>query len=748
MTVELSARRRRVQDGVGESPRRPDGPAKARGEYEFSSDLVADDALWGATLRSPHARARISRLDVTPAHAVPGVLAVLTAEDVPGLSHYGLEVADQPVFASKEVNHWGEPLAVVAAVDPETAHRAVAAIEVEYEVLEPRVDPEEADRLDEVFRRVRIRRGDPELRGEVVVEGYYELGMQDQAPLGTESGIAIPDGAGGVDLHAPSQWIHEDRRQVSACLGLSPDQVRVHPAGVGGAFGGREDLTLQVHLCMLALRTGRPVRMSYDRQESFAAHVHRHPARMWYRHEADRAGHLVRVEARLLLDGGAYTSASPAVTANASYFAVGPYRCPSVQVDGVTVRTNNPPCGAMRGFGAVQACFGHEAQMDRLAEALDMDPVAIRMVNALGPGDVLPTSGQPIDGSLPVAEVLATVAALPLPGPPTDDDVGSLPGGTGLAAPAAVVRRGIGYAVGIKNLAFSEGKDDYAEARVVLTSRGAEVHTAAAELGQGVILVAGQIARTTLGMERVEVRLSHTSQIGSAGRSSASRQTQMTGGAVQQAARLVLEEALRRTGGTELCDAGVLRDGELLVSLEELCAEGPIDVHTTFRHPPTEKPDQDGQGRLHAGYAVAAHRAVVDVDPELGVVRVVRVDTAQDAGKLIHPDSARGQVVGGILQGVGLAVMEELVLDRGRVVNAGFTDYLIPTFADAPDVEVVFLEEGDPWGPFGAKGVAESPTVSSTAAVVAAIRDATGISLHRAPVRPQDIVQDLLDVVT
>lgn len=729
-----------IRGGVGESPPRPDGAAKARGEFEFSSDLgVGEDTLWAATLRSPHAKARILELDTSQACRIPGVRAVLTSDDVPGEPFFGLEVADQPVLAGRTVEYWGEPVAVAAADDYETALRAAEAIVVRYEELPPQLDPEEAERRGDVYRRVNLVRGDQEARGEIVVEGYYEIGTQDQAPLGTESGVAVPDDRGGVDIYAPSQWIHEDHRQIAQSLGIPPEQVRVHPAGVGGAFGGREDLTLQIHLCMLALRTKRPVRMVLSRQESFAAHVHRHPARMWYRHEADAEGRLVRVEAKILLDGGAYTSASPAVTANASYFAVGPYNCPSVSVAGVTVRTNNPPCGAMRGFGAVQACFGHESQMDKLAMRLGLHPTEIRRRNALDVGDVLPTSGQAIDAPLPVAQLVESVSSLPLPEPPGGDDLRTMPGGANHSTFKQHIRRGIGYAVGIKNVAFSEGKDDFAEARVVLTADGAEVHTAAAELGQGVVVVAQQVARTTLGMNTVRVVLANTSQIGSAGRSSASRQTQMTGGAVQKAAQLLLEEVFARTGGDALSDSGVLRDRELIVTLPELCASGPLEASATFRHPATVKGDANGQGRVHAGFAVAAHRAIVDVDVELGLVRVVQVDTAQDVGRLIHPGLAMGQVVGGIMQGVGLAVMEELKIEEGRVRNAGFTDYLIPTFADAPHVEALFLEEPDAWGPFGAKGIAESPTVSSTAAVVAAIRDATGAELFRAPVRPSDI---------
>jgi xanthine dehydrogenase D subunit len=730
---------RGVAHGIGTSPARPDGVPKVKGEFAFSGDLAEEGMLWGATLRSPHARARIVSMDTAPALAITGVRAVLTQDDVPGRRTCGQAVQDQPVLADGEVRFWGEPVAIVAADDLETARRAAAAVVVTYESVEPLTDPEEADRRGEVFRTMHLKNGDPGRHGAVVVEGYYETGTIDQAMLGTEAGLAVPDGEGGVDLHVATQWLHEDLEQVAASLGLGPDRVRLHLSGIGGAFGAREDLTLQIHLCMLALRTARPVKMVLDRAESFAAHVHRHPTRMWYRHEADPDGTLVRVEARLLYDGGAYQTTSHAVLANGVYFATGPYRCASVDVRGAATRTNNPPAGAMRGFGAVQVCFAYESQMDRLAAALGIDPIDLRLRNALDAGDRLPTTGQVIEGSFPVAEVIRSLAAMPLAGPRPSDDPVLLPGGAGRTTPADAVVRGIGFAVGFKNLAFSESFDDYAEARVTLTPEGLVVETAAAEVGQGMVTVLQQIARTATGIGTVEIRFADTSRIGSAGSTSASRQTQMTGGAVLEAAARVREEALARIGGDDLSDDGVLRRDEVVATLAEVLADGPISAQVRFRHPPTTVTDEQGRGSPHAGFAVAAHRAVVDVDPDLGLVRVVQIDTVQDVGKALHPASVLGQLEGGILQGVGMAVMEELVVDRGKVLNASFTDYLLPTILDAPHVEAILIEEPDHWGPFGAKGVGEPPTISSTPAVVAAIRAATGKELSRVPVRPQDI---------
>ncbi|MGH9185492.1 MAG: molybdopterin cofactor-binding domain-containing protein [Acidimicrobiales bacterium] len=710
--------------GIGESAARPDGIPKVKGQFAYSSDLWAEGMLWGATVRSPLPRARIASIDPSEARSCSGVHAVLTHEDVPGRKTFGLEVPDQPVLAWNDVRYEGEPVALVAADHPETARRAAEKLTVDYEELPPLTDPEDAlgdgapklHPSGNVIRHVRIRHGDERARAEVVVSGTYEVGMQDQAFLGPESGLAVPDGDGGVDLWVATQWLHEDRDQVAACLGLTPNEVRLHLGGVGGAFGGREDVSMQVHACLLALTSGHPVKMSYLRDESFLGHVHRHPARLRYRHHATRRGDLVKVEAELVLDGGAYASSSTAVLANACCFAAGPYRAPNALVEGWAVRTNNPPCGAMRGFGAVQACFAYEAQMDKLAAALGIDAVELRLRNALAPGDRIIT-GQVIRGTAPVAEVIRTCAGAPLPAlpPPAGAEEMALPGGAGRTADPSEVRRGVGFAVSVKNLMFSEGFDDYAIASCRLEGGVATIKSACAEVGQGFVTLAQQIAREVLGVDEVVVAPADTS-IGSAGSTSASRQSWMSGSAVQAA-----------------CEAVRAR-------LVEAAPGDVIEETVTFRHAPTQPLDENGQGDAHVSFAFAAHRAVVDVDLDLGLVRVLDITTSQDVGRVLNPLQCVGQIEGGIAQGVGLAVMEELVLDRGRILNPSFTDYLIPTALDMPDVHIAALiEQPEPGGPFGAKGVGEPPTISSTAAVVAAIRAATGLPLTRVPVRPQDI---------
>lgn len=740
MTTTSPKTRSRVRGGVGESPLRPDGIPKVVGNFAYASDLRAEGMLWGATLRSPYPKARITKLDTGPALAIGGVVTVITQDDVPGRPGFGMHVPDQPVFAHGECNYWGEPIAVVAAHDLETAKLGVSAIVVEYEELEPLTDMEEADAADSQTRRMKIRRGDREAAGAVVVEGYYEVGQQDQAPLGTEAGLAIPDGEGGVDLYAVSQWTHSDHWQIYPCLDMEPEQIRCHPVGMGGAFGSREDVSMHIHLCMLALRTGRPVKMMFDRAESFVGHVHRHPARLWYRHEADTEGKLVKVEARVILDGGAYESSSNAVIANAAYFALGPYNCDNAFVDAVAVKTNNPPSGAMRGFGGVQTAFAHEAQMDRLADELGIDRLEIRRINALGRGDNMNTSGQLIEGSLPTAELIDELATMPLPDALDSDDPRHLPGGTGLTTSPNHIRRGIGYGVTIKNLAFSEAFDDYSDVRIAISPIGVEIYSAAAEVGQGMVTIMQQLAREVLQMEQVAVVWSDTNVIGSAGSTSASRQTQMTGGATYQCAVELRDLLLAEFDGDDLSGEGVWRNGEVVATLAEICGSGTREHEIRYRHPETFATDENGQGDAHPAFAVAAHRAVVDVDPELGLVRVIQLDTVQDVGKVLNPVAALGQIEGGAMQGVGLAVLEELVLDKGVIKNANFTDYLLPTFLDAPHIEVRFVEQPERWGPLGAKGIGEPPTISAGPAVVAAIGDAIGRHLYRAPVLPQHIV--------
>lgn len=743
---------------LGTSASRPDGVAKVQGGFAFSSDMWADNMLWGATLRSPHPYARVLAIDVSGAYAIDGVATVVTAADVPGKLTYGLIVQDQPVFAAigDTVRYSGEPIAAVAADHPETCQRALAAIKVTYEVLTPVTEPEDciagvAEQIHpdgNIFRHQRIISGDTSIEGVIQVEGEYEIGMQDQAFLGLESALAIPDSGGqGLEMYVATQWLHEDRKQIADCLNIPEENIRLVLGGVGGAFGAREDISLQVHTALLAMKAGRPVRISYGREESFYGHVHRHPAKIWMKHHADANGKIVKIESRMVFDGGAYCSTSPAVLINGITHTQGPYKCENAVVDGWAVRTNNPPCGAMRGFGVVQACFAHESQMEKLATAVGVSPVEIRLLNAMETGDRMIT-GQIMDSVAPVAQCIRETDAIPMPAPLENSaDLRTIPGGTGLTAQPSNIRRGVGWGVSIKNLMYSEGFDDFSTARCRINNGVVTIKFATSEVGQGFTMLAQQIARTVLGVDEVILDTIDT-QVGSAGSTSASRQTWMSGGAVQAACRAALAQLFDHVAtqfemtrseleidGTDIVD----RLTQHRLSVSEAISEVDIDCTEEYHHPPTEDLDENGQGNCHVAYAFVAHRAVVDVDPELGLIKVVQIATAQDVGRVLNPLAAMGQIEGGIAQGLGLAVMEEIIVKDGKVRNPSFTDYLLPTFLDAPTVEMVFIEEHEPKSPLGAKGIGEPPCISVTPAIANAIRQAVGRDLPRVPIRPYDI---------
>ena len=741
---------------LGNSALRPDGVAKVSGKFEFSSDLHAEHMLWGATLRSPHPYARIVSIDLSAAYKILGVEAIITNDDVPGKKTYGLIASDQPVFASEFVRYVGEPVAAVAADHPETCRRALAAIKVEYEVLTPVTDAEFAilpttaqiHPDGNLIRHQRIITGDQNLQGEIIVEGTYELGMQDQAFLGLEAALAIPDtGGNGIEMYVATQWLHEDQKQIAACLGLPLEKVRLTLGGVGGAFGAREDISLQVHCALLALRTSRPIKMQYGREESFYGHVHRHPAKIWIRHHATRAGVIQRIESRMVFDGGAYASTSSAVLINGITHIQGPYKCLNATVDGFAVRTNNPPCGAMRGFGVVQACYAHESQMDKLGTACGISPVEIRLINAMVTGDKLIT-GQVVESVAPVARCINETNSIPMPAALAKNaDPLEIVGGSGLTSLPHNIVRGVGWGVSIKNLMYSEAFDDFATARCQLQDGVVHLKYATVEVGQGFVILAPQIARSVLGVDEVVIDPVDT-RIGSAGSTSASRQTWMSGGAVDGACRLVRQRLFEHIGKKYDVDPMrlVIEDtdvvdmiGDFRISVTEASTGVLIDETFEHHHRPTQELDENGQGNCHVAFAFVAHRAVVDVDVELGLVKVIQIATAQDVGRVLNPIAALGQIEGGIAQGLGLAVMEEIVLDNGKMRNPSFTDYLLPTALDAPQVVAIMIEEPEPQAPLGAKGIGEPPCISVTPAIAAAIRNATGRDLPRVPIRPQDI---------
>lgn len=753
--------------GLGSSPLPDAAHAKAIGTYPFAADLWAEGLLWGALVRSPHPHAEILRVDPTPALELPGVYAVVTAEDVPGDPLWGDRVVDRPVFAEDVVRFHGEPVAAVAADHPDTARLAAAAVEVEYQLLEPVSDPEKSFQAPEVHpdgnlvRHLPLRFGDPTVVGDVVVEGLYRLGRQDPATIGAEAGLAVPRPDGGVELHISSTDPHADRDRAASCLGLEPERVRLVVAGVPGAVGDREDVGMEVALGILALHTGRPVKMSLTREDSFLGHPHRHPAVLRYRHHADQDGQLVKVEAQLLLDSGAYVGASEEALATLVSFAAGPYVVPHVFVDGWAMRTNNLPSGRLRGEGALQACYAHESQLDKLAGKLDVDPAELRRRNVLATGDVLPT-GQTVTCPAPVAELLDAVVTEPLPPLPGDqpEEEWLLPGGpTGAADPPAV-RRGIGYALGMAPLLGVEDADEVSTATVRLRPAedadgpisGVEcvVECAAVDTGSGFSTLAAQIVQEELGVARVRVTGADTDQP-SAGPSGRGRQTWVSGGAVERAVKMVRTQLLQPLALELGMSAELLSlrdgavhsyDGRHTRPVADVLAGRDLWASAQYRPHPTEALDESGQGDAFAGMAFAAMRAVVDVDVELGSVRVVEVAVAQDVGRALNPRQVRARIEDGVTQGVGLALMEDLRTEDSVVQDLSLAGYRLPTAMDAPEVRVVsLLEERDVVAPFGAKGVGAIPVVVSPAAVAGAIRAACGRPVSRLPLHPHDAVE-------
>ncbi|WP_326600581.1 xanthine dehydrogenase family protein molybdopterin-binding subunit [Streptomyces sp. NBC_01803] len=747
---------RRDPHGLGASVEPAEADAKVRGTYPYTADLWAEGLLWAAVLRSPHPHARIKGIDTAEAAEMPGVRAVVTHQDVAGEAGLGRSVTDRPALASDVVRYHGEPVAAVAADHPETARLAAAAIIVEYEVLDPVTDPEksfEAEPLHpdgNLIRHIPLRYGDPAATGEIVVEGLYRVGRQDPALIGAESGLAVPRPDGGVEIYTGTTDPHTDRDRLAACLGLEPEQVKIYVTGVPGALGDREDLGFQLPLSLLAIRTGSPVKFAATREESFLGHAHRHPTLLRYWHHADREGKLVKVEAQLLMDAGAYADDSAEALAAAVSFAAGPYVVPNAVVDGWAVRTNNPPSGYLRGEGALQVCAAYEGQMDMLAARLGIDPAELRARNVLATGDPLPT-GQTVTCPAPVAELLAAVREAPLPALPKDGPVEDwlLPGGPDGPAEPGAVRRGVGYALGMVHMLGAEGTDEVSTATVKVEGAVATVLCAAVETGQGFATLARQIVQDVLGVDEVHVAPVDTDQP-SAGAGGRGRHTWVSGGAVERAAKMVRTQLLQPLATKFGMSAELLSiadgkitsyDGVLSTTVAEALEGKELWATAQCRPHPTEPLNEAGQGDAFVGLAFAAVRAVVDVDVELGSVRVVEMAIAQDVGRVLNPRQLEARIEAGVTQGVGAALTEHLRVVRGMVRRPDLAGYALPTPLDAPEVRIVkLIEERDVVAPFGAKAVSAVPVVVSPAAVAAAVRAATGRPVNRLPIRPQSAV--------
>jgi CO/xanthine dehydrogenase Mo-binding subunit len=733
---------------VGESLRRIDALGKVTGGTLYPGDLYPENALAMKILFAGRPHARIRRIDTQAAEAIEGVTAIFTARDIP-VNEYGLIMPDQPVIcgpgSSKPgadcVRFVGDQVAVIVAESEKIAEAARRAITVDYEDLPVVADVEEAllagapllhpDRESNIFCHYRIRKGDVDaaLRAaDVVIRREYRTPVQEHAFLQPEAGIAYLDDEGRVTVEVAGQWTHEDRGQIAHALGLPDDQVRVIYPAIGGAFGGREDMSVQIVLALAAWRLAqrglrRPVRIVWSREESILGHHKRHAFLLRAQWGATRAGKVIAADVEVLQDGGAYAYTSTKVLGNATLMCTGPYEIPNVSVDAYSVYTNNIPGGAFRGFGGPQGSFAAETQMNLLAEALHMDPVEIRRQNVLTEGALL-SVGTPLPKGVTIGKVVEVCAdragwkkagaRYVRPGAP--------PGG---GPAAAHRRRGLGFACSYKNVGFSFGAPEQSEATVELygatSIERAVVRHAGADVGQGAHTVMAQMAAEALRIpvEKIEMVVSDTAQTGDSGSASASRMTFMSGNAIRGAA----EAALARWRQEDRPAIGVFN----------------------YRPPPTTPLDpQTGKSEPNFAYGYVAEAVTVEVDVETGQVHLLDVVCADDVGRAVNPQQVVGQVEGAVVQAAGYALMENFIQQGGRVQTAHLSTYLIPTVLDIPDrVESVILEYPDPIGPWGARGMGEMPYLPLTPAVSAAVHDATGVWFYEFPLTPERVLAGL-----
>ncbi len=732
------------------------------GKAVYSPDLEFPGMLVGKLLYSPYASARILNLDVSQARSIPGVAAVMTAEDIPGENSYLYWYSDQPLLVEDQIRYRGDALAAVAAETEEIAQAALEAIKVEYEPLDGVFDIEEAIQpgakkvwsdKENIHSHHIEEWGDIEegfKEADVVVEGVYQTSYQEHAMLETESAVALLDHDGTVLVYASAQAPHRDRIQIARALGLPEARVREITPHIGGAFGAKDEANIQVHAALLAFQTGRPVKVIKTREESILTHVKRHPIRMTYRMGAKKDGKLTAVHLVGIGDTGPYINAGEEVLMVMGAYGVSPYAIPHARTEAITVLTNNPICGAFRGFGVPQATFAFERSMDELARKLALDPLEIRLINGL-------QTGQQFQPRVVVRQGEGMRACLEKVAELSDWENRS----SVERQPAPHFRRGWGIAASFHKIGFGCNIPDHASAGINMAPDGSVlVRTGAADMGQGAHTVIAQFVAEHLGVnpDQVQVYKPDTGLAGDAGASVASRVTVFSGNAALRAAEpirevligLAAEEIGAEPGLIDLKGGFVYVENEQVhLSVSELAAKAyennlPMQASGfyTMDYPDAELPDGSEGYQQTVGFG--AHVAQVLVDIETGQVKVEKIFAVHDVGKIINPKGARGQVEGGVLQGVGYATMEDLVVEQGLIQNPSLESYLIPTVHDIPETAHRFVEFPERSGPLGAKAIGEPPINITPSAIANAVSDALGASVKNLPITPERVL-DLLE---
>ncbi|MFH1464959.1 MAG: molybdopterin cofactor-binding domain-containing protein [Pseudomonadota bacterium] len=746
---------------VGESAPRVDAEEKVTGCCRFTADLpVPVGCLHGVTVRAERVHARLLAVHVDEALRVPGVVRVLTAADVPGELLYGNAVNDQPVLASDEVRFWGEAVAVVLAESLQAAREGAARVVLELEDLPPVLSAEEAlavgapalHPVGNLLVDLHLLRGEPEpalAAAPVVIERRYRTQAQEHLYLEPEAALATPDPDGGITVRAPSQNVFFDRHHLCRTLGLDKQLVRVIQQPTGAAFGGREDLYGQIHAALGALLTRRPVRIVWSREETQVASTKRHPSTVTIRGGADAEGNLLGLDIDVLFDTGAYASWAPNIARKALVHAAGPYDVPHVRVRVRSVYTNNGFSGAFRGFGAPQVAFAMESFVDELAQAAGLDRVAFRRRNHLAVGRITATQ-QVIAGSCGLAACLEQALERA-----TELDRTREP-------PPPHIRRGRGVSTIHYGIGYGNAIPDIGSAVVELLPGGRfGVRCGAIDYGQGALTVFTQIAGQVLGVDgaRIEVRSGHSVETPDSGSTVASRQTYVSGEAVRQAADRLRQALLAFAAGHFGVDEGSLVLGEEgvaagervlcdLGALHELAAAAGVRLsrQARFRASTTKLDLATGAGDAYWPYAFAAHVADVEVDVRTGRVQLISLVAAHDVGRAINPRMVEGQIAGGATQGLGFALLEEHRLERGVPRTRNMDTYRVPGPCDVPLIVPVIVEDPEPTGPFGAKGVGEPVLVAVAPAVANAVYDAVGVRIRELPISPERVLAALGEV--